>query len=47
MVKLFWKEAKEECRCILSGKSSLKSMYSRLAMSERSFYVNGGKVGWC
>ena len=22
-------------------------MYSRLAMSERSFYGNGGRVGWC
>lgn len=47
IVKLFCKEAKEGFRCILSGKSSLKSMYSRLAMSERSFYGNGGRVGWC
>ena len=43
-MKLFWEEAKEGCGYILSDNRSLKSMYSRLAILERHFSGNGGKV---
>ena len=35
-VKLFWEEAKEGCGYMLSERSSVKSMYSRLDIFEQS-----------
>ena len=46
-VKLFWEEAKEGCGYVLSERSSVKSMYSRLDIFERSFSGSGGRVGSC
>ena len=46
-VKLFWQEAKEGCGYMLSEKSSLKSMYSRLDIFEQSFSGSGGRVRSC
>ena len=46
-VKLFWEEAKEGCGYMLSERSSVKSMYSRLDIFEQSFSGSGGRVRSC
>ena len=43
-VKVFWEEAKEGCGYMVSERSSLKSMYSRLDIFERSFSGSSGSV---